>query len=105
LSSGKSHSLPHGLYIPLPIPTTPWVNVSMDFILGFPKTHRNKDSIFVIVDRLSKMSHFIPSNKTNDATHITELYFKEVARLHAPRSIVSDWDTKFLSHLILLHDL
>ena len=78
----KSYSLPHGLYTSLPIPTTPWVNVSMDFILGLPETQRNKDSMFVVVDRFPKMSYFIPCNKTNGVMHISELYFTEVARLH-----------------------
>jgi len=53
----------------------------------------------MVVDCFSKMAHFIACNKTNDATNIVELYFKKVTRVHGiPRSIVSDWDTKFLSH-------
>jgi len=87
----KSHSLPQGLYTPLLVPTSPKVDVSMDFILGLPRTQRNKDSICVVVDRFSKMANFIPCSKTNDATYMAELYFKEVMRLHRiPRSIISD---------------
>ena len=71
----------------------------MDFILGLLKTQRNKDYFFIMVDRFFQMSHFIQCNKTNDVTLIVELYYNEVTRLHGiPRSIVSNRDTKFLSH-------
>jgi len=85
--------------MPLPIPTLPWVDLSMNFIIGLSKIQRNKDLIFVVVDKFFKMAHFISYNKTNDATHITELHFKEVIRLYEiPRSILLDWNTKFLSY-------
>jgi hypothetical protein len=70
----KSRTQPHGLYTPLPVPTKQWVDISMDFILGLPRSKQGRDSIFVVVDRFSKKTHFIPYHKTNYATNINMLH-------------------------------
>ena len=89
---------PPGQYLPLPVPDYPWQEVSLDFVLGLPHTRKQQDSILVVVDRFSKMAHFLPCAKTTDAPHTTRIFFNEIVRLHGiPRCIVSDRDVRFTS--------
>ena len=86
-----------GLLKPLPIPERPWSEISMDFIVDVPPSG-GFTSIFVVVDRFSKMAHFLPMVGTPSATETAKKFFKEVVRLHGtPRSIVSDRGVQFTS--------
>ena len=70
----------------------------MDFVSGLPKSPTNHDSIWVIVDRLTKTAHFIPILMTYSMDRLAELYVQHIVRLHGvPKSIVSDRDTRFTS--------
>ena len=93
------HRHPTGLLQPLLIPECKWEVVTMDFIMGFPKTGKMHDLIMVVVDKLTKASHFIPLKTMHKEAEVDDIFMKEVARLHEiPKTIVSDRDPKFTSN-------
>jgi hypothetical protein len=98
--SNKSiNRLPAGKLQPLPIPNRRWEQVSMDFIGPLNVTKRGNDFILVVVDKLSKMAHFLPCKTTITAPQVAGLFMREIVRHHGmPHSIVSDRDTRFTSH-------
>jgi hypothetical protein len=92
------HKRSAGLLKPLEIPKWKWENIAMDFVVGLPRSPRGKDAIWVVIDRLTKVAHFILMKQTSLAVDLVPLYIKEVVRLHdVLKSIVLDRHSKFVS--------
>lgn len=90
---------PEGMLQTPTIPAQRWSNLTMDFITGFTPS-RGFDSIFVVVDRLTKRAVFVPHKKTDDAEAVANLFMDYVVRDHGlPMSIISDRDPLFISHM------
>ena len=92
------HQRPAGKLQPLDIPEWKWEHITMDFVVGLPRTREGHDSIWVIVDRLTKSAHFLPVHTTYKMDEYAKIYVKEIVRLHGvPVTIISDRDPKFTS--------
>ena len=90
---------PFGLLSPLPIPTRPWLSVSLDWITDLPPSHYH-DAVLVVVDCLTKQAIFIPTTKSMDAPDVATLFVQHVVRVHGlPQTLVNDRDPLFTSHL------
>ncbi|GJW94957.1 putative reverse transcriptase domain-containing protein [Tanacetum coccineum] len=94
------HQRPSGLLVQPDIPEWKWEKITMDFITKLPKTAAGYDSIWVIVDRLTKSAHFLPMRETDSTEKLTRLYMKEIVARHGiPVSIISDRDSHFTSRV------
>jgi hypothetical protein len=93
-----SHLKASGTLQPLPIPLWKWKDISMDFIVGLPNTSQKHDSIWVIIDRLTKTAHFLPVHTTYSAKKYAKVYLDQIVRLHGvPKTIISDRGAQFIA--------
>jgi hypothetical protein len=93
--SQTSRHASFGVLRPLLVREKPWEDITMDFVTGLPECE-GYDAIWVVVDLLSKMRHFVPCQKTVDAQGLVEMFLKEVVRLHElPKTIISDRGRQF----------
>ena len=94
------HQRPAGSLQPLAILEWKWEHITMDFVIGLPRTLGGNNAIWVIVDRLTKSAHFLPMKVNFSLDRLASLYVKEIVRMHGvPVSIVSDRDPRFTSLL------
>jgi hypothetical protein len=91
------HQRRAGTLKPLLISKWKWDEITMDFILGLPKTPTGEDSIWVVIDLLTKSAHFIPIKVKDPMDKLPRLYVQNVVRLHGvPSAIISDRDSRFI---------
>ncbi|GJP84341.1 hypothetical protein CLOP_g14407 [Closterium sp. NIES-67] len=87
-----------GLLQPLPVPEQPWQVVSLDFITGLPPTTSGHDAILVVIDKFSKMGHFIPTHTTARTEETAQLFVRHIISQHGiPTTLIADRDPKFTS--------
>ena len=92
------HQIPSGLLQPIRISEWKWDRITMDFVVGLPLTGRKHDSVWVVVDRLTKSAHFLPLRIDYSLDKLAELYIEEIVRLNGiPVSIISNRDPRFTS--------
>ena len=95
------HQVPSGLLQPIRIPEWKWDLITMDFMVGLSLTGRKHDSVWVVVDQLTKSTHFLPLRIDYSLDKLVELCIKEIVRLHGiPISIISDRDPRFTFEIL-----
>jgi hypothetical protein len=93
-----SHLKTASILQPLSIPSWKWEDISIDFIVGLPNTSLRHDSIWVIIDRLTKTAHFLPVHTTYTAKKYAKIYLEQIVRLHGiPKTIISDHGAQFIA--------
>ncbi|GJV20521.1 putative reverse transcriptase domain-containing protein [Tanacetum coccineum] len=93
------HQRPSGLLVQPEIPQWKWDNITMDFVTKLPKSSQGYDTIWVIVDRLTKSAIFVPIRETNPMEKLARMYLNEVVTMHGiPISIICDRDPRFDSN-------
>ena len=85
------HQRPAGLLQPLAIPEWKFDHIEMDFVMGFPKSKHGNDAIFVVIDKLTKVAHFLPIKESITAAQLVELYTSRIVSLHGIPQLISSY--------------
>ena len=92
----SSTVLPNGLLMPLPIPKERWEQLSLDFITPLPETEAGYNAVLVVIDRLTKRAHIIPTTNEVTGEMTAHLFIDSIVKLHGmPKILVSDKDPRF----------